>query len=194
MCKKILYFIIFYIIITPLQAQQKHALIVAIGDYPAHTNENLNWADLSAMNDVQLIKELLEKQAFDQKNVTYLLNKKATSTNLHQTFDSIIATLSNGDIFYFHFSGHGQQVGDLDPKNFPNIKYIKQDEEDGLDETLVLYNAPQRYFEGYDFSEHYYDDQLNFHLSRIQEKLGSTGQVIVVIDACHSGSVTRGAE
>lgn len=194
MCKKIFHFILLFSFILPLKAQQKHALIVAIGDYPTFSNENLNWADLSSINDVELIKELLEKQAFDQKKVTYLLNKKATSANLHQTFDSIVATLSKGDIFYFHFSGHGQQVGDLDPKNFPKIKYIKQDEEDGLDETLVLYNAPQRNFEGYDFSEHFYDDQLNYHLSRIQEKLGSSGQVIVVIDACHSGSATRGAE
>ena len=175
-------------------AQEKHALVVAVGDYPTYSNENLNWTDLSAMNDVDLLKELFIKQSFDPQNVAYLLNKNATSAALHKAFDSITNSLSKGDIFYFHFSGHGQQVGDLNPSSFPKIQYLKQDEEDGLDETLVLYNAPQRNFEGYDFSEHFYDDQLNYHLGRIQEKLGSTGQVIVVIDACHSGSATRGAE
>jgi hypothetical protein len=175
-------------------SQTKHALVVAVADYPTYTDANLNWSDLSAMNDVDLLKELFTKQSFDKQNVAYLLNKNATSVALHKAFDSITKTLAKGDIFYFHFSGHGQQVGDLDPSRFPNIKFLKQDEEDGLDETLVLYNAPQRNFDGYDFSEHFYDDQLNYHLGRIQEKLGSTGQVIVVIDACHSGSATRGAE
>lgn len=176
------------------KAQTKHALVVAIGDYPTYQDANLNWADLSAMNDVDLLKELFTKQSFDKQNVAYLLNKNATSAALHRSFDSITKTLVKGDVFYFHFSGHGQQVADLNPTQFTHIPYLKQDEEDGLDETLVLYNAPQRNFAGYDFSGHFYDDQLNYHLGRIQEKLGASGQVIVVIDACHSGSATRGAE
>ena len=40
------------------------------------------------------------------------MDQKATAANLHHTFDSIINQLAEGDVFYFHFSGHGQQVAE----------------------------------------------------------------------------------
>ncbi|MFM7684277.1 MAG: caspase family protein, partial [Bacteroidota bacterium] len=175
-------------------AQAKHALVVAIGDYPTYSNADLNWSDLSSLNDVELLRELFKKQEFLNKNTTVLLNEKANATRLHAVFDSITNTLKTGDVFFFHFSGHGQQVADFKPSDFPAVKYLKRDEADGLDETLVLYNAPLKNYEGYNFAEHFYDDQLNYYLTKIQEKIGPTGQVIVVIDACHSGTATRGAE
>jgi hypothetical protein len=192
--KNLLFFALTLGLVSQVFSQQKHALVVAIGDYPTYENSSLNWKDISSINDVELLKALFAKQAFNSNDVTFLLNEKATSPALQKSFDSITLKLARGDIFYFHFSGHGQQVADLDPKDYPKIKHISLDEQDGLDECLVLYNAPQRVFDGYDYSAHFYDDQLNFYLTRIQEKIGPTGQVIVVIDACHSGTATRGAE
>ena len=191
---KVTFICLFCAFTLRIVAQNKHALVIAIGDYPTYKDPTLNWSDLSSLNDVELLKELFIRQSFKKENVTYLINDKAYTENLQKAFDSITQTLSKGDVFYFHFSGHGQQVADLKPSDFPRIKYLKRDELDGMDETLVLYNAPLKNYGGYNFEGHFYDDQMNHYLTKIQEKLGPSGQVIVVIDACHSGTATRGAE
>ena len=151
--------------------QNNHALVVAIGDYPMVENRLKNWQDLSSMNDVELVQDLLAKQNFQQKNICVLKDKKATAKNLHHTFDSIINQLAKGDVFYFHFSGHGQQVADVDKKMFPNTKFLEKDEEDGLDEALVLYNAPLNWEDKYTLDEHFIDDQLNNYMNLIRKKI-----------------------
>jgi hypothetical protein len=180
--------------IQNLYCQNNHALVVAIGDYPIVENRLKNWQDLSSINDVELVHDLLAKQNFQDKNICVLMDQKATTKNLHHTFDSIINKLVKGDVFYFHFSGHGQQVADVEKNMFPNTKFIQKDEEDELDEALVLYNAPLNWEDKYTLDEHFIDDQLNNYMNLIRKKIGPQGQVIVVIDACHSGTATRGAE
>jgi hypothetical protein len=107
------------------------------------------------------------------------------------TFDSLIQLIQPNDIVYFHFSGHGQQVADIKPIRRKNI-LIPNDEIDRLDEALVMYNAPKNWSQGYEYEEHYVDDQLNSKFDLIREKLQKKGQLIVVIDACHSGTIARG--
>ena len=174
--------------------QSNHALIVAVGDYPVLKNDQRSWIDLSSINDYQLIQDLLLKQNFEHEKITALLDAKATAANLHFTFDSILTTLSQGDVFYFHYSGHGQQVIDADQRRFPKSKHLRKDEEDGLDEALALYKAPIDFTDNYELEEHFIDDQLSYYLDRIRERIGPMGQVVVVIDACHSGTSTRGLE
>ncbi len=71
---------------------------------------------------------------------------------------------------------------------------LELDELDDFDEALAAYNAPLKSYEGYKLQEHVMDDELNYYFGKLKQKLGSTGQVIVVLDACHSGSGTRGGE
>jgi hypothetical protein len=175
-------------------AQTKHALVVAIGDYPENQNYKRNWSDLSSMNDVELVKKFLNSQKFDEKNITYLLEKDAVTENLIKAFDKLTSNVSSGDIVYFHFSGHGQQVVDAEKGQFKKSSQLIKDEEDNFDEALVLYNAPLEWYDGYELQDHFVDDQMNFYLTKLRKKLGGNGQVIVVIDACHSGTATRGAE
>ncbi len=82
---------------------------------------------------------------------------------------------------YLHFSGHGQQIQD-----------DNRDEFDGLDEALVPYDAPMEYAPGYRGERHWRDDEIGAFLARLQEKLGPSGQIFTVFDACHSGTATRG--
>ena len=44
------------------------------------------------------------------------------------------------------------------------------------------------------FEDHFADDQMKFYLDQVRLKVGGEGQVIVVIDACHSGTATRGSD
>lgn len=192
---KYIIYILFCVISFSSFTQTKHALLIGVGDYPDRSNNQKSWADLSSVNDIRLIKNMLLGQGFDAKNIEELIDAKATESNVLKSFDRLLLTINIGDIVYIHYSGHGQQIADWDSKDYPNVRYISKDEgQDGFDEAFALYNAPIEYFEGYQFNEHLIDDQLDYYISSIENKIGKDGHVVVVLDACHSGSGTRGSE
>jgi hypothetical protein len=197
---KLLYLISLFLCTTNIIAQTKHALIVAIGTYP-NIHGTSNWSSLSSLNDATLVKKFLLDQGFEDNHIDTLYDAQATSANLASYFENVIHKLSEGDIFYFHFSGHGQQVADItaDSKFIPKEKRavnlnMHTDEVDGYDEALVMYNAPVIWPLNYNISEHFIDDQINFYTRKIREKIGPKGQLILLLDACHSGTATRGSE
>lgn len=175
-------------------SQTKHALLVGVGDYPDRPAGEDSWNDLSSENDLKLVKSFLLSQKFSEKNTHILYNTDATVENLVSKFEFLINTVQLGDVVFFHFSGHGQQVADLNGKDLMKNKMLVKDEEDNYDEALVLYNAPLKWKDGYELEHHFVDDQMNYYLSRLRKKLGNKGQIVVVLDACHSGTATRGAE
>ena len=64
---------------------------------------------------------------------------------------------------------------------------------DGFDEALVPYDASSFYTKDkYKGENHLIDDELGQLLHRLRQKVGNTGDIIVTIDACHSGTATRG--
>ena len=73
-------------------------------------------------------------------------------------------------------------------------KLLYLDELDGFDEALVAYDAPFKAFEGYRLQHHIVDDEINYYFAKLKRKMGSTGQIIAVFDACHSGTLSRGGE
>jgi hypothetical protein len=193
--KKLLFcFVSVYFLSTFGFAQTKYALLIGVGNYPERSIGG-NWSDLSSKNDIDLVKDMLLTQKFDKKNIEELLDEKATVSNVMKSLENLMLKLKAGDIVYLHYSGHGQQIADWDSKDYPKVKFISKDEgEDGYDEAFVLYNAPMEHFDGYTYEEHLIDDQLDYYVSSIESKIGDKGHVVVVLDACHSGSGTRGAE
>ena len=195
------YFSIFLLVFSfNLLARTKHALIVAIGAYPQVSGTS-NWSQLSSLNDAQLVKKFLLDQGFKKEHIDTLYENQATSPNLIKSLDNAINKLEKGDVFYFHFSGHGQQVADLsaDSKFIPTGKRstfqnLRTDETDGYDEALVMFDAPLNWTPNYDLSAHFIDDQIKFYTQKIREKIGPEGQLILLLDACHSGTATRGSE
>jgi hypothetical protein len=190
----ILFSLFFFAQINYLFSQSKYALVIAIGDYPQILSRSQNWNDLSSKNDYDIVLEMLKKQKFETKNIKSLIDEKATVENIDGAFNQIFNSVIEGDIVYFHFSGHGQQIADVNGKQFKKSNHLIEDESDGWDEALVTYNAPLSFEDGYEFQDHYVDDQLNYQLKRIRKKIGSNGQIIVVLDSCHSGSGTRGGD
>lgn len=193
------FFHIFCVLVLSLNAfsQTKHAILVGVGAYPKNDSIKGKWKDLSSMNDLKIIENMLLDQKFEASNIVVVKNEKATVENILKEFDKLIEKLQPGDIVFFHYSGHGQQISDIDPtkhKQYSKLKYIKADEDDGYDEALALYNAPVNYFSGYDFSEHLIDDQIEHYQNKIQEKIGKNGHLIMIFDSCHSGSITRGVD
>ncbi len=164
------------------QAQTKRGLIVAIGDYP-ESGQSPDWRDISSVNDIPLIRSALQKQGFKSDNISVIKEKAATKKGIVNAIKALTKACQKGDIVVLHFSSHGQQIED-----------DNKDEIDGFDEAIVPYGAPAAYKDGYDFSQHLRDDEIESLLMAIRLKVGSTGDVIMFADACHSGTVSRGIE
>lgn len=171
----------------------KRALIITIGNYPNNSELNQTWADLASNNDKQLVYQQLVSQGFPKNQINTISDDQATAAGIKDGLKRLIESSKAGDLVYFHYSGHGQQVSDVDGALINN-ELLELDELDDFDEALVAYNAPFKAYEGYKLQEHVMDDELNYYFRKLKQKIGSKGQVIVVLDACHSGSGTRGGE
>ena len=157
---------------------EKHALIIAIGDYP----EEGKWPDISSTNDVIHIEATLAKLGFPEANIIKILDAQATRQGILTAFSLIQNKLKSGDIVYIHFSGHGQQVVDQNG-----------DEIDLLDEAIVPYDSPLLFEAGvYEGAQLIRDDELGSMTTKMREKCGSNGQLILILDSCHSGTGVRG--
>lgn len=68
------------------------------------------------------------------------------------------------------------------------------DEPDGLDECWIPYDAYKKACARDRGERHLSDDEVNYYLGRLRDKVGERGKILVVIDACHSGDATCGDE
>lgn len=163
-------------------AAEKRALLIGISDYPTVKGyPELEWSDIHGANDVVEITPTLKRQGF---KTTSLTNSKATAANIRKAFQQLESSVSPGDLVYIHFSGHGQAVED---KN--------GDEADGWDEAIIPYDARIKYLKGdYEGENHILDDELEKYFTTIRNKIGKSGYLYVVLDACHMGGASRGEE
>ena len=156
----------------------KRALVIGIGNYP----EASGWAKINGDKDLPIVRDMLLANGFQSKDIVELKNESATADAIRKALDALVSKAAKGDVIYIHFSGHGQQITDL-----------HGDEEDGFDEAWIPIDAQFSYAKGkYEGENHIVDDQLNQWLSQLRSKVGATGKITVVADACHSGGGSRG--
>lgn len=156
-------------------ARTGRALIVAIGEYPAENG----WERIHGDNDGAMMAELLGRNHYRQ--IIQLRNEEATKDAISQALERLCEDTDPGDYVFLHFSCHGQQMMDLNG-----------DEEDGLDEALIPYDAFFWYLpDVYEGEKHLCDDELGVWIDRLRYKAGRNGQVFVLLDACHSGTANR---
>ncbi len=179
-------------------APQQRALIIAIGDYPAGSR----YSDLNSINDVPLIRGALRHQGFDDSRIHVLSDSAATRTGILEAIRTrLLAPAQEGDVLFLHYSGHGVQVTDDDG-----------DELDGYDEALVPYDARALRLErgptdstrtpdagiamdamlAEVAASYVRDDEIGSLVAELRRRVGPAGNVVVSIDACNSGSATRG--
>lgn len=170
-------FLVFFIVTCAFSEPTKHALIIAVGDYPADGG----WKPISSANDVALINDVLLKQGFDSKNIKIIGDDQAKKEIIIDALKSLSEKLQKGDVVVLHFSGHGQQIQDNNG-----------DELDGYDESIIPYDANVYFSKSYKGENHLRDDELTGLLNTIREKLGTEGNILVILDSCHSGTATRG--
>lgn len=159
-------------------AQNKYAILVGISDYHC-IDKNNEWSDIHGVNDVSLLSSVLKKQGY---NVQKMTNCNATYNNIIKSIKGLTLKCKKGDYVYIHFSCHGQPFEDQNG-----------DEEDGWDESIVPVDAGMIYEKGvYEGERHIIDDDLLVMMNKIRSKVGNTGVIYVVLDACHAGTSFKG--
>ena len=169
------------------QKLEKRALLVAVTQYDRQvSNPKCRWKDLSTAEDINLIKTALLSSGFDSSQIIIITGKTKKSDLVKAFREQLIDKAQKNGIYYFHFSGHGYQIPD-----------DNKDEMDGHDESLVLSDAlwdgGARRPAGFDYSNYLRDDELQALLNELRMKAGQKGNVMVSLDACHSGTATRGS-
>lgn len=155
----------------------KRALVIGIGQQEDH-----RWAKINGDKDVAYVMDMLKKAGYG--DIRTLVNQQATKNGIVTAFKKLTESCSAGDMVYIHFSGHGQQVTDVNGD---------EGEKDKFDEAWIPYDAYIRYSPNYKGEKHLIDDEVNVLLSGIRRRIGSNGKILVVVDACHSGDSDRGS-
>ena len=159
-----------FLSVGPASAEDR-ALLIGIGTY-----ENLS-EDMflhGPKNDVKAIQQLLTGTlSFKPEAIRVLTDEKATREAMLSTMDEWLVTgTAPGDRVYLYFSGHGLQVKD-----------VSGDEEDGMDEAISTYDIKA---DETDWTNVILDDDLEAVLAKLKGRA-----VTLVIDACHSGTISR---
>jgi hypothetical protein len=102
------------------------------------------------------------------RNVQVLWNEQATYVGIRQTLAALAQRVKPTDRVLIYYSGHGTHVDD-----------DSRDEADGQDEALIP-------FDTYPGRNLLIDDEFGGLLDRI-----GSNRVLVVVDACHSGTGAR---
>lgn len=169
-------------------APKKRALLVGVSEYCRQPNSSecspgylrgKYWWNLNTKPDVETLAEILKNDyKFDEVTILQTRDETTHKAIVDAFRQRLIAPTSNGDIVYFHFSGHGQQVpddgdaGDVEP--------------DGFDESII----PSDYVSRQDPKNNIRDDEIAKLLSELKTK--APGNVTVTFDSCFSGTATRG--
>lgn len=151
-------------------SKQIFALLVGINQYPEGVS------DLQGcVQDVQNMHDFLTTvYKMPTSHIVVLTDQEANRTNFIQTFRTHFGQAKEGDTIFFHYSGHGSR--EKSPKEFWEFFPEKKNE------TLVL--SDSRVPGGLDFA----DKELAL---LIHELAPSKADIVLNIDACHSGSITR---
>ena len=142
----------------------KRAVLIGINKY------QMPGADLQGcVNDVKNLSGVLKTYyGFADRDMTTLTDTQATKKAMERAIKKLIAKGKKGDVLLLHYSGHGSNVPD-----------DNGDEADHRDEILCPTDL--------DWKNPFRDDWLRKTLG----KLPSGVSLTVIMDCCHSGTITR---
>ncbi len=151
---------------------EDRALLIGVGKYRLES-ANLPGIDL----DIGMMKEVAEGLGFKPAGIKVVMDQEATLDGVRQAFrEWLIEGTGPTDRVLIYYSGHGTQLPDENG-----------DEVDGLDEALTMHDLGRVMRNGKDtLAGVLIDDEIAEILAKIPSK-----QVLMLIDACHSGTATR---
>ena len=141
----------------------RKALLVGINAYPGSPLRG-------CINDVVQMKDLLQRYyGFGDADLHLLLDEQATLSGIRAGLEWLAQGGTEADaVRVFHFSGHGTYIADT-----------SGDEPDGRDECLVPYD--------YRTVGVLSDDALKV----LYDRFPRSGNLTLVMDSCHSGTVQK---
>jgi len=154
-------------------AAGSRALIIGIDEYAVDPNVTRL---AGAVNDAKAVHALaLGDLGFDPSEVRVLTNREASREGILRSIDEwLVAGTRPGDRVLFYYAGHGAQQRSSGP-----------DTEQGFDQTLVPVDTVVRNGRVLNMIT---DKELKARFARLAGR-----QVTVIVDACHSGTITRSA-
>lgn len=177
MKRTIIAVLLMYSLFLATEAKDR-ALLVGIGKYDTRKT---GWSMIHGDNDVDMLAERLIRNGYKAEDVKRIKNTEATKAGIVNALKELADQCQPGDKVFFHFSGHGQPISDLNG----------DEKKKAFDESIVPYDAcrTRRYKNGncyYNGENHLTDDEINYLLAGIKRKLGSKGYLFVSFDACYS--------
>ncbi|MCA9790997.1 MAG: caspase family protein [Candidatus Eremiobacteraeota bacterium] len=166
------------LLLTSLVASAEPSLrgvAIGISEYQSYRF----WGPVHGVEDATAFGDAL-RDRYGARDLRLVLGKQATGPNILAALEKLVAQCQPGDTVVVYYSGHGSVVADQ-PGG---------DEEDGLDECLVPYDAPSQRSQKFAAAV-IRDDDFHQLIARMAERVGSGGQVVLVFDSCHSGTMNR---
>jgi len=113
-----------------------------------------------------------DRFGFAAESIKLLIDDQATTARILAEFEAwLIDDTGPGDRVFFHYAGHGSQLGDDDG-----------DEDDRWDETLAPFDVDPE-----TGANQIRDDVVDGLIARLSGR-----RAVLIFDSCHSGTVTRG--
>ncbi|MBX2883861.1 MAG: caspase family protein [Granulosicoccus sp.] len=144
------------------------ALLIGVTEYE---QKRFNLSGIE--KDLVTMSQFAELLGYEKNQIRTLTGTEVTRENVQNEFDQFLTDgVGPNDSVLIYYSGHGVQIRDE-----------SDDETDGRDEALTMYDLaliPKGY------SGLLADDELQHMLNDLPSR-----NIMLVVDACHSGTVTR---
>jgi metacaspase-1 len=167
----------------PQSGVRQIALLIAVSAYknfPATATEpGKSQLTAPVANDLPRMRKSFERWGFVAgEDVKVLADSEASRSGIRAGFEWLAGRVrDSSDVVVVYYSGHGSWAPDLDGDE------AKLDPRDHTDEALVPWDAADIH----DPSQLVIDDEIRDWLARLP-----TNNVTVIVDACFSGTITRG--
>jgi len=148
---------------------ENRALLVGIDDYWYINPLN------GSKQDVKDMAQFIQSEwGYKPAQIRQLTDDQATRAGILKAFDEwLIKGSKPGDKVLFHYSGHGTYIKD-------DSRY---EESDGYDEALCPVDAIESSGSKKNLIR---DDEINQRLKKLKGR-----QVMIIVDACHSGTISK---
>jgi len=158
------------LLMVPVAEARPRALLIGVADVP---HNELPGIDL----DIDNMKKVAEILGFQPGDIKVLYNQQATYANVKQALGGWVREgVQPQDHVLIYFSGHGTRVPDPSPGNVG-----------GVDDALVLHDVERATVQGHATLKNVLiGHEFGAALAAIPSR-----NVLVLVDACHSGTATR---
>lgn len=150
------------------------ALLIGVGAYDSAIFDGLP----GVSHDIAMMRDVAEFMGFKASEIKTLQDRDATLLGVEQAIKSwLIDATSANDRVLLYFSGHGSRIPDESG----------DEHSDNADEVLVMHDVENTQLDGSNTLRNVMlDERFGELLAQIPSQY-----MWVVIDACHSGTVTR---